>query len=141
MAISKKNLKVIAGAALCVLAQTNIEAAQGNRNRWQPDEDAALRAAVEVLGPNHWSQIAASVPGRSDRQCRDRWFHHFAPDFPHDLEHAIPNLKRDPWTPAEDALLRAKQYELGNHWAAISQFLPGRSSIQIKNRWHNYLKN
>jgi hypothetical protein len=39
------------------------------------------------------------------------------------------------WTAAEDAQLLALQSQIGNHWAKFRSALPGRSVIQIKNRW------
>ena len=40
---------------------------------WSTDEDAALRAAVEELGPKKWSAVAQKVGSRSGKQCRLRW--------------------------------------------------------------------
>jgi hypothetical protein len=45
------------------------------------------------------------------------------------------NLSED-WSPEEDMTLVAKQAEFGNHWAKIKAFLPGRSSVSVKNRWN-----
>lgn len=42
--------------------------------RWTAAEDAALRGAIAAAGgPGAWARIAASVPGRTDIQCRSRW--------------------------------------------------------------------
>ena len=41
-----------------------------------------------------WSVIAAQLPGRIGKQCRERWFNHLDPD-----------IKKGDWTPDEDAVL------------------------------------
>jgi hypothetical protein len=46
-----------------------------------------------------------------------------------------PELSRRDWSPEEDMMLVAKQGELGNQWAQIKQFLPGRSILAVKNRF------
>ena len=38
--------------------------------------------------------IAAQLPGRIGKQCRERWFNHLDPD-----------IKKGDWTPDEDAVL------------------------------------
>ena len=37
-------------------------------------------------------------------------------------------------------ILVQKQKEIGNRWAQIAEFLPGRSAMAIKNRWHWLLR-
>lgn len=43
--------------------------------RWTNDEDGKLKGAVEKYGGQNWGAIAALVPGRVRRQCRNRWAH------------------------------------------------------------------
>ncbi|XP_030532553.1 uncharacterized protein LOC115742411 isoform X2 [Rhodamnia argentea] len=43
-----------------------------NWNRWTPEEDAMLEAAIAEHG-YCWSKIAASLAPRTDNQCRRRW--------------------------------------------------------------------
>jgi hypothetical protein len=69
------------------------------------------------------------MPGRSARQCRDRWTNYLAP-----------TLSLDPWTPEEDALIIRKVAECGTKWAAIAKEIPRRSDNAIKNRWYTVLK-
>jgi Myb-like DNA-binding domain len=35
-----------------------------------------LRGLVEEHGSKKWSQIAMGLPGRSGKQCRERWLNH-----------------------------------------------------------------
>eukprot|EP00953_Heterococcus_sp_UTEX-ZZ885_P001435 1297-Heterococcus_DN1.PRE.1 len=39
-------------------------------------EDDMLRGLVEEHGSKKWSQIAMGLPGRSGKQCRERWLNH-----------------------------------------------------------------
>jgi hypothetical protein len=94
------------------------------KKKWSPDEDAALIAAVSDAGPAHWPHIAQRIPGRTGKQCRERWVDNLSPD-----------LLRDDWSADEDMILIMRQSEFGNAWAKIRSFLPGRSIGGIKNRW------
>jgi hypothetical protein len=139
MTISKKNMKAFACAALCMLAQTDIEATRVNENPWQPHEDAALLAAVQSNEKN-WQQAAGMIPGRTSTQCRDRWYSRFAPDFPHDPEHVNSDLRRSRWKSEEDAALKnAVQSNIPGAWDQVAAMVPGRTATQCRDRWHHCL--
>ena len=53
-------------------------------------------------GMSKWSDIAAKIPGRNRKQCRERWFGHLDP-----------NVKKEQWTSAEDASLQALHAQMG----------------------------
>jgi hypothetical protein len=63
---------------------------------WRPQEDEALALAVRAVGSGAWTAVAAHLPGRSAKQCAQRWHNHVR---------TTPS--RDAWTPAEDERLRA----------------------------------
>jgi hypothetical protein len=73
-----------------------------------------------------WPRIAKSLRGRTADQICERFNNHLDP-----------NRNNAPWTEEEDRILMESQHLLGNKWAEITKFLPGRSKASIKNRWHN----
>ncbi len=44
---------------------------------WSKDEDDIVIELVHQYGPKNWTQIAAQVPGRTGKQCRERLFDPF----------------------------------------------------------------
>lgn len=76
-----------------------------------------------------WSLIASYLNGRLSKQCRERW-----------LNHLDPSIKKDAWTPEEDAIVIDAHRVLGNKWAQIAQRLQGRSDNAIKNRFNSTLQ-
>jgi hypothetical protein len=106
------------------VAVTQAAALPIQKVKWNQEEDQRLIDAVAVHGTDSWTQISARVPGRSSKQCRERW-----------LGQLSPFIHKNNWTVEEDALLYRAQSIHGNKWTMIAQFLPGRSSICVKNRW------
>lgn len=98
----------------------------GQRKKFRRDEDIKLSRLIALNGPRKWDQIAQSMPGRTGRQCRDR-FHNYL----------NPALINGPWSVDEDRLLIQKVYEYGQHWNKIAKFFIGRSHNNIKNRWYS----
>jgi hypothetical protein len=92
--------------------------------KWTIPEDRALTSSLQELGTTNWPLVAAALPGRSSKQCRERW-----------TSQLDPSLNRENWTPDEDAVLVAQQRQVGNCWSRIAQFLPKRSANAVKNRW------
>ena len=91
------------------------------------EEDAILIYLVKNIGTN-WRQISKQLPGRTERQCRERY-----------KTYLDPNLRHDPWTPEEDQLLIKLYMELGPKWAEMSKSFPGRSDNSIKNRYNTHI--
>lgn len=94
------------------------------KSKWTPEEDQLLIESVNKNGMGNWSLVCLTVPGRSGKQCRERWINQLCPE-----------LNRHSWDPQEDAILIRQHNVYGNFWTKIAQFLPGRSANNIKNRW------
>ena len=98
--------------------------------QWDADEDAALATAVAVHGDAYWERLSALVPGRSGKQCRERWFHHLRP-----------GTNKRPFSPNEDALLLSAVGKYGHQWQRIArEVIPDRTDVNLKNRYHMLTK-
>jgi len=95
---------------------------------WTREEDEQLTKLVKEYGPKKWSVIAAHIPGRIGKQCRERW-----------LNHLDSSVRKSPWTDAEDDILLREQRRKGNKWCQISKLLPGRPENAVKNRWNSLM--
>ena len=54
---------------------------------WSPQEDAQLTELVKQYGGKHWARIASLLPGRTGKQCRERW-----------CNNLDPSLKKGAWS-------------------------------------------
>lgn len=95
------------------------------KNKFTSQEDQHLVALVEQHGIKQWDVIAKSLPGRTARQCRDRWKNYLAP-----------NVNQMPWTREEDQRLLHLYRLIGPRWSKMGSTFPGRTSVSVKNRWH-----
>lgn len=109
-------------------SESTSDSSQNQRRKFTAEEDLKLKKIISKYGAKKWDQIALLMPGRTGRQCRDR-FHNYL----------NPSLQNGPWSKEEDILLEQKVYELGQHWNKIVKFFVGRSENNIKNRWYTYV--
>ena len=99
-----------------------------SRKKFSFEEDELLKQLVNKFGLKKWKLIAQKLPGRTGRQCRDRYMNYLNPGFFHGQ-----------WSKNEDELLLAKYIELGPKWSQIKKFFNNRNANSIKNRWNYFI--
>lgn len=99
------------------------------KGHWSFEEDQVLEYLV-LQGCNNWGQIAERIPGRTPKQCRERW-----------KNHLDPAINKGPYTEEEDRVIFTEQARLGNKWSQIAQLLKGRTEDSVKIRWKSLKQN
>ncbi|KAJ3429629.1 snRNA-activating protein complex subunit [Anaeramoeba flamelloides] len=99
---------------------------QNTKGTWTKIEDTFLTNYVNLLGRDQWNQVGSLVPGRSSKQCRERWNNQLNP-----------KIKTCRFTQEERMLLVNLQRQFGNKWTKISTYFQGRTGNQLKNFWHS----
>lgn len=102
-----------------------IQGMQPSKKIWTAEEDALLLGVIDQVGFTNWTLVGKHVPGRTGKQCRERWCNHLHPD-----------LKKTEWTLEEDRIIETLQSIVGNQWSKITKALPGRTDNAAKNRYH-----
>ncbi|KAH9250932.1 hypothetical protein BASA81_011320 [Batrachochytrium salamandrivorans] len=96
---------------------------------WKPAEDDMLRMSVDEISKNNWVAVSDRVPGRTPKQCRERW-----------LLCLDPKIRKEKWTVEEDSALLQLHREHGNAWAFLAKQLEGRTENAIKSRMKSLQK-
>ncbi|KAJ0397689.1 hypothetical protein P43SY_002395 [Pythium insidiosum] len=130
----EKNWKAIAAQVpgrnhtQCLQRWTKVLAPGLVKGHWSPHEDELLKRLV-AGGNKNWGEVAAKIPGRTSKQCRERWHNHLDP-----------NIVRGAYTPEEDRIILEAQARLGNRWSVIAAMLPGRTEDAVKIRWKSHCR-
>ena len=97
---------------------------------WTETEDKSIKSLVNKYGTSNWTFIANQMgQNRSGKQCRERWYNQLNPE-----------VKKNNWSDEEENILFTKHMHLGNRWADIAGFLPGRTLNDIKNHFYSKLR-
>ncbi|XAR51557.1 hypothetical protein NMG60_11006218 [Bertholletia excelsa] len=97
------------------------------RQRWQPEEDALLRAYVKQYGAKEWNLISQRMGKTLDRDpksCLERWKNYLKP-----------GIKKGSLTPEEQNLVISLQAKYGNKWKKIAAEVPGRTAKRLGKWW------
>lgn len=101
---------------------------KNHRIKFSREEDEHLKKLVEKMGPRKWKNIARNMPGRTERQCRDRY-----------KNYLMPGYFNGQWTREEDEMLLRKHKELGSKWSVMTKFFKNRNANSLKNRWNYFV--
>ncbi|GMI72764.1 myb domain protein 33 [Hibiscus trionum] len=97
---------------------------------WTSAEDAILIDYVKKHGEGNWNAVQKhSGLFRCGKSCRLRWANHLRP-----------NLKKGAFTREEEQLIVELHAKMGNKWARMAAYLPGRTDNEIKNYWNTRIK-
>jgi hypothetical protein len=113
------------------ILKPSIALTAGRKGTWTEDENLKLKNSVHIHGGKDWAAIASLVPGRTQKQCFDRWLHVLDPSIARCT---------GKWTEDEDLKLKNSVHmHGGKDWAAITSLVPGRTKTQCRNRWQDML--
>jgi hypothetical protein len=99
------------------------------KGAWEPFEDQKLIEGMRQFG-KQWSRIASQFfSNRNAKQIRDRY-----------TNYLDPVINKGKFSPEEDLQILDLYKRFGNKWSLIKQFVPGRSSDSIKNRFNSSIK-
>jgi hypothetical protein len=96
-----------------------------SKHKFTADEDTLIRQLVDQHGTKQWDVITRFLPNRTSRQVRDRWKHYLSPQ-----------VILRPWSLDEDRQLLRMTAQLGPQWSTLMKFFPGRTDVNLKNRWN-----
>ena len=97
--------------------------AQPEHQQLIPGRCLAAASTVWRAGPTADIRHAFERQGRTDQQCMGRW-----------RRHLDPKVKRDLWSPQEDARLTQLVGQLGAQWSRICRHVKHRTAQQCRAR-------
>ncbi|KAI2622399.1 hypothetical protein GGR54DRAFT_598392 [Hypoxylon sp. NC1633] len=102
------------------------------RNWWSKGEDEVLRKGAqtqldEIGTVKNWNDIAALLPGRTNKDCRKRWYK------------VCQGIRKGAWTSEEDQRLNLAVEQVGFKWAQVSKLVQTRNADQCSKRWQHVL--
>jgi hypothetical protein len=115
--------------------EVNIDRTTERKGKWTAEEDDKLFRAAEKFACTRWKAIAALIPGRTRKQCWNRWQYALDPSTVR-----ISERTTGKWLAEEDKkLVSAVEKHNGKNWVEIAALVPGRTKRQCIDRWHKFL--
>lgn len=87
-----------------------------------------MNTATQESRPLLWRELAKSVPGRTNKDCRRRWCNTLAD-----------GMTKGPWTESEDERLCNAVREHGSKWTRVAAAVGTRNSDQCSGHWSQTL--
>ncbi|KAK1657134.1 Homeodomain-like protein [Colletotrichum godetiae] len=75
----------------------------------------------------NWNDIAMSLPGRTNKDCRKRW------------AKIQVDIRKGAWTQEEDERLQKAVLQLGCKWSQVGAMVQSRNADQCAKRWQHVL--
>jgi hypothetical protein len=115
--------------------EVDVECTTERKGKWTADEDDKLIRAVGKFAVTRWKAIAALIPGRTKKQCWNRWQYGLDPSVVRITE------RKGTWlTEEDDKLVSAVGKHNGKNWVEIAALVPSRTKRQCMDRWHKVLE-
>ncbi|KAF2229729.1 hypothetical protein EV356DRAFT_510189 [Viridothelium virens] len=107
-------------------------ATQRERRWWTSQEDDILKNGVRIQlredgTVQNWNDIAASLPDRTNKDCRKRW------------SKIQLDIRKGAWTREEDERLKQAVEQLGFKWCQVATMVQTRNADQCAKRWQHVL--
>ncbi|KAG7084149.1 hypothetical protein JMJ78_0009588 [Colletotrichum scovillei] len=102
------------------------------RRWWTSQEDDILKREVQGKirqggSVQNWNDIAMSLPGRTNKDCRKRW------------AKIQVDIRKGAWTQEEDERLQKAVLQLGCKWSQVGAMVQSRNADQCAKRWQHVL--
>lgn len=121
--------------AICSRYYSKLCTKKYRREKFQPEEDELLLDIIETCKIGNyipWSKVSYYFNGRTKAQLYHRYTYYLS---------RKNTRKYEQFSFDEDALIMALVERLGKNFSKVAEYVPYRSSMQIKNRYNCYLEN
>lgn len=102
---------------------------KSKKGNWANYEDELLLDWVKEKGAKNWAKCALTIPGRTGKQCRERW-----------KNSLDPLVKRGNWSINEQIKMFEAMKVYWYSWSAVSKCLSGRTENSIKNYFYSSVR-
>jgi hypothetical protein len=103
----------------------SINRAKERTRTWTADEDIKLKISVQMHGGKNWAAIAVRVPGRTKKQCHDRWHMSLS----HSIDRATARMGK--WTGDEGIQLKNSECTVARIWPQLPHWFRVEQKICV----------